>query len=101
LAGGRPPVSYATDATRQLPLPPVSYAPDQVHFKTPTSSFDRVTRNNRYDSANAGRSLRAVGISTQQLACGLTNRHFEIHGNSLEGSMALSPRQLNKTNFRE
>jgi len=28
--------------------------------RTPTSSFDRVTRHNRYDSANAGRSQRAL-----------------------------------------
>jgi len=33
LTGGRPPVSYATDPTIQLPLPTVSYATDQVHFK--------------------------------------------------------------------
>jgi len=51
-----------------------------------TCSFDRVTRNNRYDSANAGRSQRALSISTQYLACGLTNHHVEIHGNSLEDS---------------
>jgi len=25
-------------------------------------------------------------VSTQQLACGLTNRHFEMQGNSLEDS---------------
>jgi len=32
---------------------------------TATSYFDRVTRSNRYDSANAGRSQRALSISTQ------------------------------------
>jgi len=30
-----------------------------------TTSFDRVTHNNPYDSANAGRSQRALSISTQ------------------------------------
>jgi len=59
---------------------------------TAASSFDRATRQNRYDSANAGRSQRALSISTQYQralsisACGLTNRHIEIHGNSLEDS---------------
>jgi len=33
--------------------------------RTATSSFDRVTRNNRYDSANAGRSQGVLSISTQ------------------------------------
>jgi len=28
----------------------------------------------------------ALSISTQSLACGLTNRHIEIHGNSFEES---------------
>jgi len=53
---------------------------------TARSSFARITHNNRYDSANAGRSQRALNISTQQSACGLTNRHIEIYGNSLEDS---------------
>ena len=48
-------------------LPPVSYATDQVHFKheQPQVLLDRVTRRNRYDSANAGRSQRALSILTQ------------------------------------
>jgi len=65
-----------------------------------TTSFDRVTRNNQYDSANAGRSQLALSVSTTELACSLTNRDIEIHGNSLE-DFSLSPRKLNKTNFRE
>jgi len=36
-------------------MPPVSYATDQVHLKhEQPRSLDRITRNNRYDSANAG-----------------------------------------------
>jgi len=48
-------------------MPLVNYATGQVHFqtRTATSSFDRVTHNNRYDWANAGRSQRALSISTQ------------------------------------
>jgi len=38
------------------------------------------------DSAKAGRSQRALGISAQYLKCGLTTGHIEIHGNSLEDS---------------
>jgi len=35
------------------------------HTWTPTSSFERVTHNNWYDSANAGHSQRAFSIWTQ------------------------------------
>jgi len=61
---------------------------DQVHFKDeqPQVLLIESLRNNQYDSANAGRSQRALSISTQYLACGLTNRHIEIHGNLLEDS---------------
>jgi len=51
-----------TPATRQL-----CYCHWSGAFQTwtATSSFDGVTHNNRYDSENAGRSQRALSISTQ------------------------------------
>jgi len=70
-----------TPATRQL-----SHWSGAFQTWTAASSFDRVTRHNRYDSANAGRSQRALSISAKYLGAGLTNRHIEIHGNSLVGS---------------
>jgi len=33
--------------------------------RTASNYLDRITRNNRYDSANAGRSQRALSTSTQ------------------------------------
>jgi len=86
-------VSVRTTATRQL-----CHWSGAFQTWTAASSFDRVTRNNRYDSANAGRSQRALSISTQKLACNSTNRHIDIHGNSLEDSGVIT---TNKTEFRK
>jgi len=62
-----------------------------------------MTRNNWYDSVNAGRGKRALSISTHKLACGLVNRCIEINRNSLEDSDVITTKsdQLNKTKFHE
>jgi len=52
--------------------------------RTTTSFSTWFTRNNRHDSPKAGRSQRALGVTTLQSTCGLTNGHIDIHGNSLE-----------------
>jgi len=53
-------VAIRTPATRQL-----CHWSGAFQTRPATSSFDRGTRNKRYDSANAERSQRALSISTQ------------------------------------
>jgi len=67
--------------------PPFSYAIDQVRFKHEQPQVLLIESHVTIGTIQlTQRSQRALGISTQKLARGLTNRHIEIHGKSLENS---------------
>jgi len=59
---------------------------DQVHFKheQPQVRLSDSHLGIGRIQQNTGHSQRPLSISTQCLACGLTNGHIEIRGNSLE-----------------
>jgi len=61
--------------------------------------MEKITSKNTNRRSRDTNADKTTALLSHPRNNGLTNRHIGIHGNSLE--LALSPRKLNKTKFRE